>query len=1485
MKSIFTKLSTLLLCGAVAMVGCTDFSEDIQAVDTKVDGLTNELNNYKASTAATIAELEASIAALEAKQEQMAADYAKKSELEAAKTELQDKLSAEIAKVNASISDAVDAIAALEAGKADKTEVADLKKTVEDAIAEANAAIAALDAAKADKTQVNEIDGKVATLIEGYQQMIQQFQNLSLIVDGKAEQADLELVEKDVESLKQGYMETVQALQNIMGILETKANQTDLELAEKDIESLKTAAAEAVFAITNLNASVDALDARVEALESEMKKVQSEIALHTEALQNLAGRLEAAEGAIEDEAALRKKADEALQNAVALLEMGLTNLQVAYNVHIEEFEAHKDAVAKRLEELELQDALIYKTIESIKNDLYNAIDATAETLRAERDEALAALEKKIVEAWELERALIYKTIADIQNTLFNAIEAGDAAVIEKMELADALIYKTIDSYRGILEIAILEGDAAVTEAMEAADALIYKTIYDIQNTLFIAIEEGDAAVLETVAAQLEEELALVYKTVDSIKNDLYNAIEYGDAEVAKAAQDALDEAVALIYKTIDNTRENLQNEIAQLNIDLLEYVDGHVADIYKTILSQKADLQAEIEELRNELNALVETVSMDVEALLARVQSLVYVPAYNDHKGDINFALVNAGISADQEIPTVLVPVNTVLKYRVHTADYDATKAASELAAAWKSKLANLYFEIEQVKVRTRAAAEPVLNILDVTAEGEYLVFTTLAQNFDEDFYNEEISYSTALVLTDGNNNRSTEYVNLVPNCVDTYNMVLYAGEGEDLAVFYGSDVIGADNLPAAFQTEDYEDYYIAANDPETVKTLVRPSLGFIPTQNATDLPTIYSAEDLAELGFNMGDVKFDVLWGKLTVTNNSDGASFIDAKSQIQFIKGTPDWTVKVTDKCTWDMVGKSAVLTYKYTWAGQTISLGHKVEVSNAQVAVNMGTSFKWTVALQDALYDGKNHYARDLVRKEVPFEAVGGPVAHLTPVLNAPAVMKEGYPKFYVKDAAGEWKETETRSFQLAKFNDNKTADIEMLGGTYSWNNSYKIVWVSTNDNDHVDYTTTAIVDLVGRPEKIDVEIPVEFVLKGTNSWFEAPADLCGEAFKQLDQYLEYGDSAADKAKWESIFQSYVTRYNAVELGMPVVNGETSKWIANLDQLATAKLFIGKNKINEGTPNVITWSVTPWWGVPVNFTVTGNIVIPEYEFIYSEDYVKNATATVYGQIEAVQGDNERVAATGVYNIIKSDLAKYFNVDAESLNGHNYTVEFEVVAPEATEDEYVEVGPATTVDVLADKGAATYFYLQQDSAVLDWATYRGLKVLVNATLKVNGFERETLPLTLVTEDPLTLTGADIAKDRKLREDLDIKVFESLVLTSSVEDYKNLLTTDKKAAAKNGSNIADDLDAAQAYAAAVYGADIDVVLGPKGVYYYNNSGELIILGTNKYNYEPETGILTIYGDDAQVKNYYADFTAIMDSRICGGEHKVPFRVVASLKK
>jgi hypothetical protein len=599
---------------------------------------------------------------------------------------------------------------------------------------------------------------------------------------------------------------------------------------------------------------------------------------------------------------------------------------------------------------------------------------------------------------------------------------------------------------------------------------------------------------------------------------------------------------------------------------------------------------------------------------------------------------------------------------------------------------------------------------------------------------------------------------------------------------------------------------------------------------------------------------------------------------------------TVSVKENTPFTEKGKSIFAKYTATANGTTVTYIHYFVLSNAQVTIDMETSAEWTIALQDALYDGKTHYAHNYILVDVPFKAVGGPVAHLKPVLNSPAVSEAGYPKFYVKDATGEWVEVENRSFKLAAFNDNATVDIEMIGGTYSWNNSYKVVWSTVNDVDNVDYTTTAIVNLVGRPDEINVTIPVDFKLLGTNTWFEAPADLLGESFKALDKYLEYGDSAADLAKWTTLFNSYVTRYNNVELAMPVVNGETSKWIATLDQLATAKLFIGKNKIYEDQPNVITWSVKPWWGVPVNFTITGDVTVPATaeNFIYSQDYVKDINtrpyAEVFGKIDDVEVEGDEVrGASKKYSIIKSDLAKYFNLDIESLEGHNYTVDFEVTLPDAeSEIGNVKVLPNTTTPVVTDKGAATYYYFLQDQAVLDWDTYRGLEVIVNATLKVNGYTVESKKLTLITKDPLTLTGADFSVTRKLRDNTVIPVYQKLVLTSSVEtSYKNLLSEDMT----KGTGVYDTLAEAEAYANGVYGADIEVVLGPKGVYYYDNTGKLIILGTNKYGYDEQTGNLTIYGDDANVKNYYADFTAVMSSVICGGEHKVPFRVTATVAK
>ena len=72
MKSIFTKLSSLLLCGVVALASCSDFSADLQGVHEKIDKL-------EASTKAEVERLEKEIEALVSSLE---ATYVKKAELQ-----------------------------------------------------------------------------------------------------------------------------------------------------------------------------------------------------------------------------------------------------------------------------------------------------------------------------------------------------------------------------------------------------------------------------------------------------------------------------------------------------------------------------------------------------------------------------------------------------------------------------------------------------------------------------------------------------------------------------------------------------------------------------------------------------------------------------------------------------------------------------------------------------------------------------------------------------------------------------------------------------------------------------------------------------------------------------------------------------------------------------------------------------------------------------------------------------------------------------------------------------------------------------------------------------------------------------------------------------------------------------------------------------------------------------------------------------------
>ncbi len=957
-------------------------------------------------------------------------------------------------------------------------------------------------------------------------------------------------------------------------------------------------------------------------------------------------------------------------------------------------------------------------------------------------------------------------------------------------------------------------DAKAAAAQAEANAIAY-TKEQVEALLAKVTE------LEAVhAADVEAALALITNNKKEL-DDKISQLLTADEEINKKI-DALQ-----IY--VDDFKNEMTAELAALETEL----NAAKAELAEAIEDVKETLGEEIDGLADRLTAveatLEEHASMIAElyakynTLDLRVQSLVYVPEYSDHKATLDWATV-VSERGSMAYPTILAK-SSDLKYLVKAEN--AVKVAESIAETPEV----LDFVVKGVQTRGEAAD---LEIVDVVAEGEYIIVSVIAKNFVNDFYTnpEEGIYSAALVFDDETNTRTTEFTNLVPAEQGAeFVMALYVPELEKLAT--ANEVIS---------------YKMVCNDSKTAKTAYCPEVVFLPVQQ-TEPASFFDVDYMInEFGY---DVTIDTDITLVDTENEYSHDGTLDVKEgpihidqYFNIMGGNPvyDFTYTVKEGVSFDNVGKQSTVKYDLTCGNALCTLTYAFVLSNAQVSVDMEVTDTWNVYKELAK-------AEDYVLTGVPYTAVGGPVVNLK------SVMPFGYDEIqsYVMNAEGTWDVTETLPFFVENNEQSGKADIRLDGGLYSWNNSYKVVLTSTNAAEHVDYTLTMVVNLVGMPAEINIpEVEVDFTLDSYDAhFFTAYPDLYAVSFSAMQPYLAAADVSLRDAHnyWTSEWSSFneqlyevVSKVNGVEA--PCIGVFTKEKVQAILSIDSANA--GNITINVNEPNVITFTVNTCYGVPVNFTIKGNVVIPEVALLYSQDFVNVEAKEPYVVAEG------EIDANGVYSIKKSDLAKYFNVSGATVSDHAYTVKFEVVDNALVTLEQ----PETNVN---EKDAnATYHYLTRGS-YLDWAAYTGLHVDVIATLDVNGYVLGSLPLCLVTEDPLSLTGADITATRLHRQDTEVKVFEKLVLTSIVEDG-NLLEV-----------AAADLETAAAYAQYTYGAEgediLEVVLGPKGVYYVDSEGNDVTVASNKYNYA--NGILTIYGDDSVVKEYKADFTAVMKSRIC----------------
>ena len=332
MKSIFTKLSTLLLCGAVALVGCSDFSADLREVNERLEDLE--------ATAATKAEVAVLKAEVEELKKLLNNQYATKEDVA--------KVEATVEAVKKDLKDAQDAFTAALDNKADKTA---LEKAVNDIQT-------ALETAKGEfKTALEGLASENETLKGNLQALVEKVEKLQGDVTAK-----LETVDGNIAELQDDLQDLTYDVEDLQEELDAYKETVDKELQEIQ----------------------DAFDERGEKLAAEFENIQNQIAelasatdLATE-VARLEGLIKDVNDALTDKASALASADTDLAAKDKEIEEALKALQDLVNG----LEIPED-LSSEIEEI---NGLLSET-----SSAYNALATRVQAL----ENALGALEDRV----------------------------------------------------------------------------------------------------------------------------------------------------------------------------------------------------------------------------------------------------------------------------------------------------------------------------------------------------------------------------------------------------------------------------------------------------------------------------------------------------------------------------------------------------------------------------------------------------------------------------------------------------------------------------------------------------------------------------------------------------------------------------------------------------------------------------------------------------------------------------------------------------------------------------------------------------------------------------------------------------------------------------------------------------------------------------------------------------------------------------------
>ena len=306
-----------------------------------------------------------------------------------------------------------------------------------------------------------------------------------------------------------------------------------------------------------------------------------------------------------------------------------------------------------------------------------------------------------------------KSISELETRLNAKIATDIASAVKGLqsELAD-VVTEITNSYTSAISTAKEEITAAYTVAIQSAISALESSMKQWvgeQLANYYTIAQVDAKILALQTTITDGDAALL-KELNKLKSQL----ETTTTEITAAYKKAIEEAISTNNGVI-NTK--IANEITSVN----QRISKEVA----TVNAKIAELQVQVD--KN---------TADIANLLARIQSVSYIPTYSDGKATVKY---NGGVS------------QVTLDFK-----FSPKECVAELEKVWKEVL-----KVEAVYTQTRVVSFMELQIVKCEVDTITGVVSIIAScsNLSTEFFAGTQEASAALVISDGNNSITSEYV------------------------------------------------------------------------------------------------------------------------------------------------------------------------------------------------------------------------------------------------------------------------------------------------------------------------------------------------------------------------------------------------------------------------------------------------------------------------------------------------------------------------------------------------------------------------------------------------------------------------------------------------------------------------------------------------------------------------------------------------------